>query len=149
MPIAPLRHRLDVVLADLCGRADRYGTALAIRSDLASMASLHAVIAHAGCPWLGIDLDPVAVLGDRWPLDEVLSRLGPQIRHVRAHDAVLGADHRTRPAAIGTGSVHWAELADALDSGGFRGWMTVDPTELPDRIAAAGAGLAALARLGR
>lgn len=136
--------QLDVVLADLCARADRYSVTLAIRSDLASLASLHAVLSRASCPWLGLDLDPVAVLRDSWSLDEILSRLASQVRHVRARDAVLGADHRTRAAPIGAGSVNWSELLDALDAGGFSGWIGVDPTELSDRIAAAGKAVAVL-----
>jgi sugar phosphate isomerase/epimerase len=132
-----LADQLDGVLAEICAKADRYNVVLAVRSELAGFDSLLAVIERARCPWLGIDLDPVAVLRDPWPLDEIFSRIGSLIRHVRTRDAVVGADKRTRPAPIGQGSTNWAEFRAALDAAGYHGWITVDPTELADRQLAA------------
>jgi sugar phosphate isomerase/epimerase len=111
---------------------------------LSSVASLEAALRGANCPWFGVDLDPVALLRDEWTLDETLSALGPLIRHVRARDALIGMDRRTRPAPIGAGATDWPRLLADLDSAGFHGWFTVDPTELPNRTDAASAGLAAL-----
>jgi sugar phosphate isomerase/epimerase len=117
---------------------------LAVRSDLAGFDSLLAVIDRSRCPWVRVDLDPVAILRDPWPIDEIFSRAGSLISHVRARDALVGADKRTRPAAIGQGSTDWQELLAALDAAGYHGWVTVDPTELPDRRAAAVNALAML-----
>ncbi len=141
-----LADQLDGVLAEIGAKADRYNVMLAMRSDLAGFDSLLSVIDRARCPWLGIDLDPVAVLRDPWPLDEIFSRISSLIRHVRARDAVVGADKRTRPAQIGQGSTHWSEFRAALDAAGYHGWMTVDPTELPDRQTAATNALTLLRR---
>lgn len=132
--------QVDDALADLGARADRLGVTVAFRSDLASFAALERALAAAACPWFGIDLDPVAILRDEWPSDELFSRLGTIIRHVRARDAVVGADRRTRPSVIGQGSTNWNELLSNLDAAGYRGWTTIDPLELTDRGAGASAG---------
>jgi len=70
-------------------------------------------------------------------VDEIFSRLGKLIRHVRARDAVLGADKRTKPAPIGQGSTDWPALLARLDAAGYSGWLTIDPIDLPDRSGAA------------
>jgi sugar phosphate isomerase/epimerase len=128
-------------MAELGRRADRYGVVLAFRSELASFASLRQVLRDANCPWFGVDLDPIAVLRDSWDLDEVFSALGPLIHHVRGRDAVAGADRRTRPAVVGSGSVSWESLVSNLAETGYRGWITLDPVDLPERPTAAVAGL--------
>jgi sugar phosphate isomerase/epimerase len=96
------------------------------------------------CPWFGIDLDPVAMMIDEWSADEIFTRIGGLIRHVRGRDATAGADRRTKPAVVGSGSADWPRLLAGLDSAGYRGWITIDPVDLPNRGAAAKAGLAAL-----
>jgi sugar phosphate isomerase/epimerase len=133
--------QVDGALAELGRRADRYGVAVAFHSDLSSYAALDRALAAAACPWFGVDLDPAGVLRDEWAIDEVLSRLGALVRHVRARDAVRGADRRTRPAVVGQGNVDWAELTALLDEAGYHGWVTIDPTELPDRAGAVRAGV--------
>lgn len=80
--------QVDGVLADLGRRADRYGVRLAFRSELSSFAALERALHQAACPWFGLDLDPAAVLRDEWSLDEIFSRLGPHLFHVRARDAI-------------------------------------------------------------
>jgi sugar phosphate isomerase/epimerase len=133
--------QVDGVLIDLGRRADRYGVTVALRSELASFAALERALKSADCPWYGVDLDIVSILRDEWELDEIFSRLGPLIRHVRARDALRGADRRTKPAVIGQGTANWAELLSALDSAGYHGWITIDPMELQNRTAAAVEGL--------
>jgi sugar phosphate isomerase/epimerase len=139
-----LMSSVNAALLELCSRADRYNVTLALRSSLASFAALQHATRSARCPWFGIDLDPVSMLTDNWTADEIFSALGPQVRHVRARDAELGADRRTKPAVIGQGSFEWAALLTRLDESGYRGWITVDPVELTDRRAAATAGRNAL-----
>jgi sugar phosphate isomerase/epimerase len=135
---------VDQALAELGRRADRHGVMIALRSELAGFAAIDRAIKSAACPWLGIDLDPVAMLIDEWNVDEIFSRLGGLVRHVRGRDALTGADRRTKPAAIGAGSVDWRMMLAGLDAAGFRGWITIDPMDLPNRSAAAIAGLAEL-----
>ena len=129
----------DGALAELGRRADRYSCTVAFRSELASFAALERALHQARCPWFGVDLDPVSILRDEWDVDEVFSRLGPLVRHVRVHDAVRGADRRTKPAPVGRGSVNWEQLLSNLEGAGYASWLTVDPTELPDRGSAAAA----------
>jgi len=136
--------QVDAALAELGRRADRYGVTVAMRSDLSGFDALERAIQQARCPWFGVDLDPVAILRDEWSQDEVFSRLGSLVRHVRARDAVRGADRRTQPAPIGRGDVNWDKLMSDLDGAGYRGWITIDPMELTDRVAAAKVGLARL-----
>lgn len=129
--------QVDAALLELGHRADRYSTMLAFRSDLSSIAALQRALRAADCPWFGIDLDPVAVLHDAWSMDEVFSALGSEIRHVRARDAVLGADKRTRPALIGQGDVQWPEFLNNLRAADYHGWLTIDAMELADRFQSA------------
>jgi sugar phosphate isomerase/epimerase len=133
---ASFASQVDGALAELGRRADRYGATVAFRSDLASFAALERVLREADCPWFGIDLDPVALLRDAWATDEVFSRLGGWIRHVRGRDATSGADRRTRPAAVGQGDTNWEQLLADLDAAGYSGWITVDPIEMTDRVTA-------------
>jgi sugar phosphate isomerase/epimerase len=137
----PFESSVDAAMSELGRRADRYSVIVAFRSDLSSFAALDRALRKADCPWFGVDLDPVAVLRDHWGTDEVFSRLGGLVRHVRSRDASVGHDHRTRPAAIGHGDVDWGQLAALLDEAGYNGWLTIDPLELSDRQAAAREGL--------
>jgi sugar phosphate isomerase/epimerase len=138
---------VDRALADLGALADRYSVAVAFRSELAAFDALHRALRAADCPWFGIDLDPVAVLRDQWPMDEIFSKLGGMIRHVRGRDATVGAERRTRPAVILHGSVPWDQLLGRLKESDYHGWITVDSLELPDPSAAAIAAAAGLRRL--
>lgn len=131
--------QVDAALFELGRRSDRYGVMLALRAELASFAALERALRTADCPWFGIDLDPVTVLQDRWALDDIFSRLGPLIRHVRGRDATRGGGTRTKPAPVGQGDTDWPQLLARLDEAGYHGWITIDPLELPDRPAAAAA----------
>ena len=133
--------QVDAALAQVGEQADRYNTILAFRTDLASFAAVDAALKRVDCPWFGIDLDPTAMLEDEWPADEIFSRLGARIRHVRACDAAGGAHRRTQPTVIGRGDTDWPGLLSRLDAVGYHGWLTIDPMELPDRSAAARAAL--------
>jgi sugar phosphate isomerase/epimerase len=143
-----LLNSVNSALIEVGSRADRYGVTVAFRSSLASFAALETAITAARCPWFGVDLDPVAMLRDDWDADQVFSQLGSLIRHVRACDAVRGADRRTKPAVIGEGSVEWEALLARLDQAGFNGWITIDPVELTDRAGAARRGLEMLRKRG-
>ncbi|HEV2295583.1 MAG TPA: TIM barrel protein [Tepidisphaeraceae bacterium] len=136
-----LAAQVGAVLTELGAGADRFGVTVAFRSELSPLAALERALARAACPWFGVDIDPVALLRDEWPMDEVFSRVGPLLRHVRGRDATKGAGGRTSPAMVGAGSTNWPELLSNLDASGYHGWITLDPMELPDRSAAAAAGL--------
>jgi len=133
--------QVDGALAEIGRRADRYGVTLALRTELSPFASLDRALGAAGCPNFAIDLDPVAIVRDDWTIDEIFSQLGGAIRHIRARDALRGDAHRTKPAPIGQGNVNWQELLSNLDDAGYRGWLTLDPLELPNRAQAALSGL--------
>jgi sugar phosphate isomerase/epimerase len=145
-PDPAFASQVDAALLELGRRADRYNVVAAFRSELASFAALERALRAAACPWFGVDLDPVAVLRDEWPSDEILSRLGNLVRHVRGRDAIGGAGGRTRPAVVGQGNTNWGELLADLDSAGYAGWVTVDPIDLTDRAGSAEAGLKHLLR---
>jgi sugar phosphate isomerase/epimerase len=139
--------QIDGALEEVGKRADRYGVIVAFRSELASFAALERALDAASCPWFGVDLDPVAILRDAWPMDEIFSRFDDLIRHVRGRDAARGADRRTRPAMIGKGSVNWGEFLANLNEAGYQGWLTIDSLELENRAAAAQMGLEYLRKL--
>src|SRR5690606_15263953 len=117
-------------------RADRYSVMLAFRSSLGGFAALAAALRSVDCPWFGVDLDPAAAVADPWDIDQILSELGPLLRHVRGRAAVRGAG-RTRPAPVGQGTTDWPAMLSALDQAAYHGWLSVDPIDLPDRRAAA------------
>lgn len=135
---------VDGALVEIGHRADRYSLMIALRADLASLAALERALLAARCPWFGIDLDTVALLRDPWDADEAFSRLGALVRHVRARDANKGHDRRTRPAIIGAGDIDWPATLARLDEAAYRGPLVIDPTELPDRPAAAARALEVL-----
>jgi sugar phosphate isomerase/epimerase len=144
-PLSPaeiaFQSQVDSALVELGALADRYKVTLALQSELSSLAALERALAAARCPWFGVNLDPVSILRDNLNMDEVFARLGPSIHHVRARDAVVGADHRTKPASVGRGDTKWDQLLSNLQACGYQGWITLDPTELPDRATAAVSGL--------
>jgi sugar phosphate isomerase/epimerase len=133
--------QVDAAMAELGAKADRYNVMIAFRTELASFAALDRTLSAARCPWFGVDLDPVAVLRDAWPVDEIFSQLGTLIRHVRGRDAICGADRRTKPAPIGRGDTKWDEMLSNLEGAGYHGWISLDSIDLADRVAAAVAGL--------
>jgi sugar phosphate isomerase/epimerase len=132
--------QVDAAMFELGRRADRMGVVLAMRADLSSFDALRRALRTADCPYFGVDLDPVAVLRDVRDLDEIFSRLGGLVRHVRGRDATTGADRRTKPAPVGAGGTDWGQLLARLDEAGYHGWVTLDPLELRDRAAGAVAG---------
>jgi sugar phosphate isomerase/epimerase len=140
--------QVDAALVELGRMADRTSTVVAFRSELSSLAALERVLRSVDCPWFGIDLDPAAVLADAWDLDELFSRLGAMVRHVRGRDAVGGTGGRTKPAMIGRGGTDWTHLLSNLSGADYAGWITIDPAELPDRPAAGVEGLRHLNSLG-
>jgi sugar phosphate isomerase/epimerase len=127
---------LDDALRELGRRADRQGVMVALRSELAPFSALSRALTAAACPWLGIDFDPVAFV-DAWNLDQIFSRVGGLVRHVRARDAVGGSGGRTRPAAVGAGSVDWPAVLASLAGAGYSGWFGIDPVDQPNRLQAA------------
>jgi sugar phosphate isomerase/epimerase len=133
--------QVDAAMVQLGILADRYKVVVALHSDLSSFAAIERALLAARCPWFGINLDPAAILRDKWDLDEVFVHLGPLVRHVRARDAVAGADRRTKPASVGRGDTKWDHLLSNLEGAAYHGWLTFDPNDLPDRIAAAISGL--------
>jgi sugar phosphate isomerase/epimerase len=127
-------------LMEIGARADRYAVMIAFSSSLASFAALSEAMAAARCPWFGIDLDPVAVMRDEWDRDAIFSAVGPLIRHVRAREAVVSPERRTKPTVIGRGDTKWSQFLSLLDAADYSGFLTIDTLELPDRVAAAVAG---------
>jgi sugar phosphate isomerase/epimerase len=136
--------QVDAALSALCAIADRYQVTVAIRSSLAGFASLDRAIKTSRCPWLAMDLDPIAALHDRWSIDELFSRAGNSIAHVLARDGIRGESGRVKAMPVGSGEVEWNELLAALDAAGYRGWITFEPVDLADRAGALRAGIARL-----
>ncbi len=133
--------QVDAVMLEVGRLADRYGCVVALSSELSTLGALHRVLSSAGCPWFGVDLDPVALLRDTMSKHDAFTALGPSVRHVRVRDAVRGTDHRTRATVVGSGDTNWSELAALLDDAGYHGWFTLDPLALTDRANGAREGL--------
>ncbi len=134
---APFESSVDAALLELGRLADRYSVTVAFSTQLASFAAMDRALRKAGCPWFGIDLDPVSILRDRWEIADIFSVFGPFVRQVRGRDAVVGHDKRTQPAIVGKGNTHWRELLSLLDEAAYQGWIVVDPSDLPDRASGA------------
>lgn len=133
--------QVTAALAELGSLADRTNVPLALSASLASFAALTHALVQVRCPWFGIDLDPAALLAGSEDIHTVLSQTRQTLRHVRGRDAVKGEQGRTKPAIIGRGDANWSPLLHLLDEAGFSGWITIDPTDLPNPAAAAIAGL--------
>lgn len=139
-PDPAFTSHVDGALHALCEIAERYQVQVALHSSLSEFASLGRAIRSTACPWFGVNLDPVAMLQDRWSTDEIFSRLGNSIIHVLARDAIRGDAGRIRPMPVGEGNVPWPELLAALDAAAYRGWITFDPSDQPDANSALRAG---------
>ncbi|MBC8109019.1 MAG: TIM barrel protein [Anaerolineae bacterium] len=135
---------VDGALQVLCEIAERYQVQVALRSSLSGFASVDRAMNSVRCPWFGINLDPVAILHDRWSVDEIFSRFGNSILQVLARDAIRGDGGRTKPMPVSEGNVEWDKLLAALDAAAYRGWITFDPSDLPNPIDALRTGLARL-----
>ncbi len=129
------------VLAHLGEIADRYGTMIALSSTLSSIAALESAMKMVDCPWFGVELDCAALLRDQWTSDEFFDNLGSYVRHIRARDAVVGEDKRSKPTPIGHGDTQWRNLLTHLDEAGYQGAITIDTHELTNPAAAAKNGL--------
>jgi sugar phosphate isomerase/epimerase len=138
---------LQTALRELGTRCDRASCRVAFRSSLGSFASLYFALSQVDCPWFGVDLDPLLMLADEWPGDEIFSRLGKQLAHVRGRDGLKGTGNRVSPTTIGKGVVDWRELTGQLRDADYRGAITIDAIDLPNRSASAVAGLAFLRAL--
>jgi len=143
----PAAAQFDAALTELGSRADRYSTTVAFRSDLASLASLEQALQWVRCPWFAVDLDPVSILQEGRPIDDIFSALGPWIHHIRGRDGIKGSGNRTQSAPLGRGDTDWNQLLHAVDEMDYRGWLTLDPVSLPNSKDAAIAGLQFLRRL--
>jgi sugar phosphate isomerase/epimerase len=128
-------------LVEIGGLADRTTVSLALSASLASFDALLHALEQARCPWFGIDFDPAAIVAGGQEVGGALARAGQNLRHVRGRDAVRGEQGRSKPVVIGHGHADWSQLLTLLDEGAYGGWITIDPIELPDRRAAAVAGL--------
>ena len=136
--LLPAWLQIDQAMREIGKLADQYGVRLAIASDLSSHAAIQRAVRQAACPWIGTDLDPVAMLRDSWTPEKILSELGDTIFHIRGRDALLGTGSRTQLTSISRGNVQWQQLFALLDQGAFHGWLTIDTMDLPDRTAEAG-----------
>jgi sugar phosphate isomerase/epimerase len=138
---------VDTAFTEIAQRADRFSVAVAISSELSSFAAIDRALKRFDARHMAVDLDAVAIVRDRWSLDEILSAVGPRIRHVRLRDAVVGADRRTSAVPIGRGSVPLGAMLSGLLDGGYTGMCTIDTMELADRWAAAAAARTMLSTL--
>lgn len=132
---------LAIALRELGTRCDRASCRIAFRSSLGSFASLHHALSRVDCPWFAVDLDPLLMLADEWQPDEIFSRLGKQIAHVRGRDGLKGTGNRVTPTTIGKGVVNWRELNALLRDSDYRGSVSVDSIDLANRSVSAVAGL--------
>ncbi|MGH7178558.1 MAG: sugar phosphate isomerase/epimerase family protein [Tepidisphaeraceae bacterium] len=137
----------DAVMLELCAIADRMGVRLGISAALSGFESIDRVLRPASGAHVGVDLDTLVMLTDAWPVEQIISRLGSRVVHVRARDAVAGERGSSKPAVIGKGDLRWPEVLGMLDAAAYRGWLTVDPLDLPDRARAALDGLGVLESL--
>lgn len=139
-PVPVDQQALGIVTAALIQLgtlADKYGVMIAFGSSLSNLAALTQAVRSADCPYFGIDLDPVAVLRDDMPFDDVFNTMGHDIRHVRGRDAVRGDAGRTKATLLARGDTDWRGLLDRLDHAAYSGAITIDPGELLDPITAA------------
>lgn len=145
-PDPVLEGSVQTAMRELCALCDRWGVRAGLSTSLSPHAALEAVLRQVDCPMFGVDLDPVSVLRDDWDLDRVLSVHSKRLTHVTFRDATVGQDRRTRPAVPGRGDADLQALLAKLEAADYRGWVTLDVTELVDRASGVAAGAKLLER---
>jgi sugar phosphate isomerase/epimerase len=134
----------DAAMIELGRRCDRMGVATVLRSSLSPVSGLAGAMKRAGCPWFFACCDPSALCVEGIDFHDAFNLIGPHISHVLAVDVIKGEGGRTKPAMIGRGDVPWRQLLSLLRDADYKGLLTIDPTELPDRALASRTGIAQL-----
>jgi len=141
--LAAMSH-FDSAMVELGRRADRLSVVIVLRSTLSPVSSLADAIRRVDCPWFFACCEPANLLAQGTDFTDAFNLIGPRVRHVLAHDVVLGEAGRTKPALLGRGDVPWRQLIELLRDADYSGPLTIDPTELPDRALATRTAIAQL-----
>lgn len=132
----PQRPELDRALEILSAAGERYGVRIAFDADVADLDALARWIDGYPPEAIGLDLSPAdLILHQRSPA-EYVERFGPRIAHVRANDAVRGLGAPGLCVALGRGSADLPELMARLEQYDYRDWVTVEPRDAADPVAA-------------
>jgi len=136
---------VDAAMIELGNRADRAGVMICLTTSLSPIVSLADALARVDCPWFFASIDTAAVIREGTQFSDAFNMFTPRkIAHVRAQDVVRGDAGLTRPTIIGRGDVPWRELLSLLREADYLGSILIETTDLPDRTAAARAGLTQL-----
>lgn len=126
-PEGPSWNSLVESLHDLGAYGQRCGTFLLARTGQAGGTKLSRLMTALPAGYLGIDLDPGGLVVNGHAVDEAVDALAGKILHVHARDGVrdLGKG-RGLEVPLGRGSVDFPKLLAALESQGYRGFLTID-----------------------
>lgn len=75
---------------------------------------------------LGINYDPLSVLGTSQPQAEIFREYHQVIRHIRARDGIRNIEGEVEEVPLGRGAVDWAELLALLQESDYSGWIVLD-----------------------
>jgi sugar phosphate isomerase/epimerase len=121
------RGTLVEALTSLAGHGGRLGVEIAAQCPEAAPEELAELLAQLPAGMVGLDLSPADIIrGGRSPRD-LATRLGANVRHVYANDAVRGLGGAAAvDVQLGRGSAEMPELLGALEEFEYRGWITVE-----------------------
>ncbi|HEX6962037.1 MAG TPA: TIM barrel protein [Lacipirellula sp.] len=131
-PDEPPRSTLLEAITALAASGNRFGVQLALQCPAAHPADLKGFLEELPDGLVGVDLSPAdLILNNRQPR-EFLERLGPQVVHTFANDAVRGLGGAAGSTVeLGRGMADVEELLGLLEEHDYRGWLTVERRNSP------------------
>jgi sugar phosphate isomerase/epimerase len=135
-------------LHDLGAYGQRCGTHLLARTGHAGGNELARLVSALPAGYLGIDLDPGGLIVNGQAVSEAVDLLAGNILHVHARDGVRDlALGRGLEVPLGRGSVDFPNLLAALESEGYRGFLTIERAASPTAVEEIGDAVQFLKRL--
>ena len=130
----PGRPLLVEVLNDLARAAEHVGVTVALTNGREQPEDFAALLAAVSAGFLGVNLDPAALVMAGLDPAAAARVLHDRLRHVRLRDGQTDADGAGTEVPVGRGEVEWQELFATLVEAEFDGWLTPDRTAGEDPV---------------
>jgi sugar phosphate isomerase/epimerase len=143
----PQGQTLREIVSDLAAFGNHIGVTLAITPTAESVETLQTFLRQIKTGPIGVDFDPAyfAMAGE--PTADSLRKLHADVLHVQLRDGLRDFVGGGQEAAVGRGTVDWAELLALLGEMDYRGWLTAIRTQGDDKPGDLARGVKHLQRL--
>jgi len=147
-PSDPRREVLVQALTALAMEGNRVGARLAAQTTAVPTDAMAELLGELPESTLGVSLHPAHLLASGQSPMDAISRLGPQVLHAHACDAVpqLGSGSAAE-VELGRGTADMPGIVAALESYDYRGWFTIERTTAADPVTDIGNAVAYLRSL--